>query len=162
MRKRLSIATGALVATVLAHGLVYSALDLNTRWPNDTYYGFCRNVLLAIESMWSRAHGWPPFSHIEIFGGFYANVIHIACPLIGFLAFRLLSRDRIGWTLWKPLLIVSAGCPLNTWFYPAIWEPWSEMMWAFLIFGLMAWSVGGLPAIPRKRVAASEPAPASA
>src|SRR5690242_1085291 len=113
MRRRVSMGAGAVVAAVLARGLVYSAVYLDRPFPTGSYYGFCRNVLLLFEWMWSKAHGWPPLSHIEIFGRFYANVIPIVCPLIGFLVFRLVSRRGFDSSLWKPLLIVAACCPLT-------------------------------------------------
>jgi hypothetical protein len=151
VRQRLALIVGALTAVALAHGLVYAAVHFDRALPVWSYYGLCQQVLLAVERVWSRAHGWLPLSHIRDFGRFYASAIHIGCPLIGFILFRLISRSRIGWKVWKPLVIVAVCAPLNTLVYmfldPAMRAPWSEMFLASIVFALMVGSVGALPAI---------------
>jgi len=170
MRKRLSIVFGSMLACLSANCLVSAAVDLSRALPFWSYKGLGLHVLLVVEWLWSKAHGWPSFSHLDDFGRWYAYAVRIGCPLLGFLVFWLISRCQIGWDLWKPLLIASVCGPLSTLTcdlfsrdisrfvgrvtnadsYPAIWEPWWEMLAAVLVFALMVWSVGAFAAAPEK------------
>ena len=155
----MSLIAGALAAVGLAHGLVYAGIHFDRSPPALSYYGLCREVLVAVDWVWSKAHGWPPLSHIDEFGRFYAGAVHVGCPLIGFILFWLVSRYRMGSKIWKPLAIVAVSAPLDTLAYrfldPAMREPWSEMLLALIVFGLMAGSVGAFPVF-RQTTAAPE------
>ena len=146
MRTGISIVTGAAVAAVFTHGMVFSGVNLNEPLPISTYQGFFQHVLLATERLWSFAHGWQPMSHIRDFGRFYAPVVQLTCPLMGFALFWMLSRHELGFKVWKPMAIallltipsayislVSAGA-----------LPWVEAARTTLIVFLMVWSVGAI------------------
>ena len=105
MDRAKSIGTGAAVAAVFTHGMVFSGMYLNELLPVSTYQGFFQRMLFAAERLWSYAHGWQPMSHIRDFGGFYAQTVHLICPLIGFALFWIVSRHKVGIKVWKPLAI---------------------------------------------------------
>src|SRR5580700_277255 len=106
MDRAKSIGTSLAVAAVFTHGMVFSGMNLDEPLPISTYQGFFRHMLLAIERLWSYAHGWQPMSHIDDFGHFYANTVHLICPLIGFALFWIVSRHKVSITFWKPMGIV--------------------------------------------------------
>jgi hypothetical protein len=143
MRTPISIGTGTAVAAVLTHGMVFSGMNWNELSPVSTYQGFFQHVLLATERLWSYAHGWPPMSHIRDFGGFYAPMVRLICPLTGFVLFWTISRRKVGIHFWKPLamallLIIPPGLREVS---PAA-TPWIEAARAALIVWLMVWTVG--------------------
>jgi hypothetical protein len=148
VKHRWSTLVGALTAAVLAQGLVYAAIHFDKVLPAWSYYGIFQQVAVAVESIWSRVHGWPPLSHVQDFGWFYAAVIHLSCPLIGFLFFGLLSRSRVSW---KPFLIVALCAPVETLAHRFFDSggPWMEASFALTVFALMVASLGGFPAIRR-------------
>lgn len=146
MRKYGSIGAGAAVAAVLTHGMVWSGLSFNEPLPISTYRGFFQQVIVAIERLWSYAHGWQPMSHIRDFGHFYAPTVQLICPLIGFALFWFFSRNRVGINFWKPiaialLLAVPTGFTALTSAYAL---PWVEVARTILVMSLMVWSVGAL------------------
>jgi len=106
MRGSIAVGIGIGVATVFTHGVVDSAVNFNDP-SSSPYQGFFRHILLATERLWSYAHGWQPLSHIRDFGHFYAPVVHLICPLIGFALFRILWRHKLGVALWKPLAVAT-------------------------------------------------------
>jgi len=146
MRRSWSIATSAVVAAFLTHGMVLSAMCFNDSVSVSAYQRFFRHVALATEWLWSFAHGWTPMSHIRDFGRFYAPVVQLTCPLIGFALFCILSRHRVGFNFWKPmaialLLAIPSG---YTALVPASATPWVEAARAILVVLLMVWSVGAI------------------
>lgn len=158
MRKRLSLGIGAVVAAVLTHGSIYAAIDLSTLRPMSTYRGLFQHMLLAVEHLWSTAHGWAPLTHFDAFAMFYARAVHLLCPLIGFGVFWLISRHRIGWSIWKPLAIaVAFTTPLYALLYSPLKLLGLHVEWAgsgrvIVVFLLMVWSVGAVH-IPKWRLA---------
>ena len=159
MRKSRSIGTSAAVAAVFTHGMVFSAVNFNEPLPVSTYQGFFRHILLATERLWSYAHGWQPMSHIHDFGRFYAPLVQLTCPLIGFVLFWVLSRHKVGFNFWKPmaialLLTIPSG---YIELVPGYTLPWVETARTVLVILLMAWSVGAIrisnPGTPATSVA---------
>uniref|UniRef100_Q01Y71 Uncharacterized protein n=1 Tax=Solibacter usitatus (strain Ellin6076) TaxID=234267 RepID=Q01Y71_SOLUE len=124
------------VAAVLTHGMVSSAMNFHEPLPVSTYQGFFQYLLLATERLWSYAHGWQPMSHIRDFGHFYAPVVHLICPLIGFALFWTMSRHPAGIKFWKPLVI-----SLLFTIPPCVSDPWFEAARTILVTILMVWSV---------------------
>lgn len=143
MRRSVSSGTGAAVAAVFTHGMVFSAMNLNEPLPISTYQGFFQHVLFATERLWSYAHGWQPMSHIDEFGRFYADTVHLICPLIGFALFWIVSRHKVGIKSWKPI-----GIALLLTMPPSFRVPnyveWVEVVRTLLIVLLMVWSVGAI------------------
>ena len=146
MDKARSIVTGAAVAAVFTHGMVFSAMYLNELLPISTYQGLFQHMLFATERLWSYAHGWQPMSHIRDFGGFYAQTVHLICPLIGFALFWIVSRHKVGITIWKPLAIalLLSIPPSFSNLAPGYAIPWAEAARTVLIVLLMVWSVGAI------------------
>lgn len=146
MRKSWSIGTSAAVAAVFTHGVVSSAVNFNPSLPVSTYQGFFRHILVATERLWSYAHGWPPMSHIRDFGSFYAPVVQLTCPLIGFALFWILSRHKVGIKVWKSLaiaLLLTIPPTIST-LAPGYATPWVEAARTILVVLLMVWSVGAI------------------
>ena len=82
-------------------------------------------------------------SHIRDFGGFYAQTVHLICPLIGFALFWILSRYKVGTKVWMPLtiaLLLDVSPVLST----LTFGPFSEAARTVLIVLLMVWSVGAI------------------
>jgi hypothetical protein len=148
MRKSTSIGTGAAVAAFLTHGMVYSAVHFDRPLPVSMYDAFFRWILLAIEQLWSHAHGWQPMSHIHDFGHFYAPVVQVICPLIGFAVFCAISRQKLGSACWKPLAI---ALPLTVVSSDGL--PWVEAARTAAVVLLMVWSVGAISLGRRVQVA---------
>ena len=150
MRRSISIGTGAAVAGILTHGMVFSAMNLAERLPISTYRGFFQYTLFAMERLWSRAHGWPSMSNIDEFGRFYAQTVHLICPLIGFALFWIVSRHHVGANVWKPMAIalILAVTPLgivtDAPFSALGLGPWSQVARTLIIVLLMVWSVGAI------------------
>ena len=146
MDRARSIGTGAAVAAVFTHGMVFSGMYLNELLPISTYQGFFQRMLFATERLWSYAHGWQPMSHIRDFGSFYAQTVHLICPLIGFALFWIVSRHKVGIKVWKPLAIVILLTipPSFSTLAPGYATPWAEAARTFLIVLLMVWSVGAI------------------
>jgi hypothetical protein len=145
MRISWSIGLSAAVAAVFAHGTVWSGLNLNQP-PLSPYQGFFQQLSLAMERLWSYAHGWPPMSHIRDFGQFYAPVVQLTGPLIGFALFSILSRHKPGTHLGKPLamawvLTIPSGY-IAVVPYHAL--PWLEGIRTIAMVLLMVWLGGGL------------------
>ena len=146
MRRSISIGTSAAVAAVFTHGMVFSGMYLNELLPISTYQGFFQRMLLATERLWSYAHGWQPMSHIRDFGGFYAQTVHLICPLIGFALFWIVSRHKVGINFWKPIgiaLLLSIP-PSFSDLASRYATPWVEVVRTILIVLLMGWSVGAI------------------
>ncbi|MDR3700337.1 MAG: hypothetical protein P4L56_11910 [Candidatus Sulfopaludibacter sp.] len=146
MSRRRSIGMGAAVAAVFTHGMVFSAVNFNDALPVSTYRGFFRHILLTTERLWSFAHGWQPMSHVRDFGRFYAPMVHLICPLIGFAFFWILSRHKLGGNFWKPaaLALLLAIPPGFSDLVPGYALPWVEVVRTLLIVWFMVWSVGAL------------------
>lgn len=155
MRRRLSVAMGALLTVVMTHGFVYAGCRMDLTLPAGRYQGFFQTAILLIESLWSKTHGWEPLSHIYRFGPWFAKAVHFGCPITGFIAFWLLSRHRIGRKSWKPLVIAAAFASLYALMLPkglthsAVWVPPMETALVLAVFMLMIWSVGAFPT-PRR------------
>ena len=104
MRTSISIAISGALAAVFTHGLVSSAMYFKEEpLPIAAYQGFFQQILLATERLWSRAHGWQPLSHIQDFGHFYAPLVQLVGPLVGFALFWIMSRHKVGVDLWNPV-----------------------------------------------------------
>jgi hypothetical protein len=146
MDRAKSIGTGAAVAAVFTHGMVFSGMYLNELLPVSTYQGFFQRMLFAAERLWSYAHGWQPMSHIRDFGGFYAQTVHLICPLIGFALFWIVSRHKVGTKVWKPLAIALLLTIPPTFgsLVSSDATPWVEAARTVLIVLLMVWSVGAI------------------
>ncbi|MGA3017540.1 MAG: hypothetical protein ABSF62_10515 [Bryobacteraceae bacterium] len=149
MRRSISIGTSAAVAAVFTHGMVFSGMNLNGPLPISTYQGFFQHMLLTTERLWSHAHGWQPMCHIDDFGRFYAQTVHLICPLIGFALFWIISRHKVGINFWKPMAIALllsippgfiALAPLYAW----VSKTWVEVARTLLIVSLMLWSAGAI------------------
>ena len=82
MRRSASIGIGGAIAAVVTYWMVSSGRYFN----GDQWFP------LAIERLWSYAHGWAPLSHIREFGAFYKPLVHLLCPLLGFALYRMTSR----------------------------------------------------------------------
>jgi len=144
-----SLAVSAAVAAIVTHGMVFSAVNLNDALSAPGYQRFFQAIVLATERLWSYAHGWPPMSHIRDFGQFYAPLIHLICPLIGFGLFRILSRHKVGTDVWKPLtlvLLLTVPSKFLTLAAPSA-VPWLEAARTMVIVWAMVWSVGALSSI---------------
>ncbi len=142
MRRFLFIGTSAALAAVFTYGVVFSAENWNQPLPVPPWLGFFQRIAIAIERLWSHAHGWQPLSHIRDFGHFYAPTVQLVCPLLGFALFCALSRHKVGIHAWKPLAIgFLLTVPHN---YPGYGLPWLEAVRTMLIVVLMAWSVGAI------------------
>jgi hypothetical protein len=143
----MAIGTGAAVASILTHGMVSSGMHLNEPLPISPYQGFFRYVLLATERLWSYAHGWQSMSHIDEFGRFYAQTVHLICPLIGFALYWVISRHKVGINFWKPVAIafISASPLCLETVVPllklGLGVLWSEMACTLLIVLSMVLSV---------------------
>jgi len=150
MRRSIAIGTSAAVAAIFTHGMVFSAMYLNELLPISTYQGFFQHMLFATEALWSYAHGWQPMSHIRDFGRFYAQTVHLICPLLGFALFWIASRHKVGINFWKPigiallLTIPSSSIVLAPFYALGFKEPWVEVVRTLLIVLLMVWSVGAV------------------
>ena len=141
-----SIGTGVAAAAVFTHGMVFSAVNLNEPLPVSAYQGFFRHILLATERLWSYAHGWQPMSHIHDFGRFYAPLVQLICPLIGFAIFWILSRHKLGLNAWKPVALALILAIPSSFMdgVPGYALPWVEVARTLLIVSFMAWSVGAI------------------
>jgi hypothetical protein len=146
MGRSISIGTGAAVAAVFTHGMVFSAVNLTEPLPISTYQGFFQHMLLATERLWSYVHGWQPMSHIHDFGRFYAPTVQMTCPLIGFAIFWILSRHKLGIDFWKPMAIALLLTIPTSYIarVPGYALPWVEVARTILIVMLMVWSVGAI------------------
>jgi len=133
-------------AAVLTHGVVLSAMTFNEPLPISTYQGFFWHIVLAAERLWSWSHGWQPASHIRDFGQFFAPTVQLICPLIGFVLFRIISRDKVGIHFWKPLAIATLLAIPNGYIdhVPVYALPWVEVVRTILVVLMMVWSVGAL------------------
>jgi CDP-diglyceride synthetase len=142
MRRSISIGMSAVAAAVFTHGMVYSAMNFSGPLPVSTYQGFFQQIMLVTERLWSYAHGWQPLSHIRDFGHFYAPVVQLICPLIGFTIFWILSRRRLSLAFWPALTIafllaVPLGFVLPV-SGPGL--PWLEVARTLFLVLLMVWS----------------------
>jgi hypothetical protein len=145
LRRSLSIAAGVVAAGVFTHGMVRSAMNLADRLPISTYLGFFQHIVFATERLWSRAQGLKSMTgDIYAFAGFYARMVHLLCPSIGFVLFWILSRHHVGRNAWKPLAIglILSLTPLASVTY--ISREWSEVIRTVMIVLLMVWSVGAI------------------
>src|SRR5580704_7218959 len=107
MSKRISIALASAFAAVLTHGAVSSGLHLESSklMPPYTYQGLFARALMSVWRLWDHTHGWMPMSHVEEFGRFYAGLVLLTCPLIGFGIFCFVSRQHVSGQFWKPLAV---------------------------------------------------------
>jgi hypothetical protein len=146
MDRARSIGTGAAVAAVFTHGMVFSGMYANEVLPVSTYQGLFQRMAFAAERLWSYAHGWQPMSHIRDFGGFYAQTVHLICPLIGFALFWIVSRHNVGTKVWKPLAIALLLTipPTFSNLVSVDATPWVEAARTVIIVLLMVWSVGAI------------------
>ena len=87
MRKSIGIWVSAAVAAILTYRVVFAATHWRGTFSAAAYERFFQQVLAAVESVWSYAHGWQPMTHIDQFGHFYAPLVRLVCPLIGFALF---------------------------------------------------------------------------
>ena len=152
MEKRISIGLSLLIAAVLTHGLVYSGINLNVSklMPTATYQGFFERMLVAAWAVWAQLRGFEPMSHLEEFGRFYAYLVILSCPLIGFGIFCLGSRQKISEQWWKPFAIaILFTAPLGDLISQSFWisgldRPVAEAARATIVLLLMIGSVGGI------------------
>jgi len=156
MRGSIAIGISAGIASVFTHGMVFSAVNFNDPLPVPPYQGFFRHLVLATERVWSYTHGWPPLSHIRDFGPFYAPAVELGCPLLGFALFRMLSREKVGTNVWKPLAIAAllSMAPDVLSGASAAALPWWEAARTAAIVFAMAWSVGAIRLFPGSRALA--------
>ncbi len=151
MNRRLSFIIGGVFAGLLTFGFVSAGCRMDPGAAG--YQAFFQSTILFIESLWSKAHGWQPLSHIRNFGPWFAKAVHLGCPILGYAVFALFGRLRTRLTVWKPLgiaalctglyaLILPHGFPLSV-----LWLPWAEAAFVMSVFSLMIWSSGVLPAI---------------
>jgi hypothetical protein len=126
--------------------MVFSAMHFNESLPIWTYRGFFQRIVLATERLWSYAHGWEPTSHIRDFGHFYAPMVRLICPLIGFAVFWMVSRSRAGVHTWKPIgiALLATLAPdfiaLAPFYALGLQEQWVQVIRTLLIVSLMVWS----------------------
>jgi hypothetical protein len=141
-----SIGAGAAVAAIFTHGVVSSAVNLTETLPVSAYQGFFRHILLATERLWSYAHGWQPMSHIHDFGRFYAPVVQLICPLIGFALFWILSRHKLSIDVLKPVALALVLAIPSSFIdgVPGYALPWVEVARTLLVVGFMVSSVGAI------------------
>jgi hypothetical protein len=145
MRLSVSIGTSVAVASVVTHGLVDSAMYFDSSL-RSTYEEFFRALVVVTERLWSYAHGWPSLSHVRDFGGFFAPLVQVSCPVIGFFLFWVLSRHDVGRRWWKPLAIAALLASVRG-FLP-VTSPWVEATATAAAVLLMVWSVGGFGMAP--------------
>jgi hypothetical protein len=154
MRKSIAIGSGSVLTAVTTHGIVSSGMDLGKPLPPWTYEGFFQHVILGVGRLWSYAHGWTGpgdlsalthMGNLDDFGRFLAHAVFLVCPLLGFLAFSLVSRARVTWQWWKPLAIaVVFTTPLQRIIHDPLRsvglnEPLAEAARATMVFVLMVW-----------------------
>ena len=156
MRHSLSLGISTAAAAVVTHAAVFSGLYFDDPFPVSWYQGSFREAALAIERLWSYAHGWQPMSHIRDFGSFYAPMVQLLCPLLGFALFLMISRHRVGQNVWKPVSIAALlAIPFG---YISVLPidaiPWMEAARTILVILLMACSVGAIR-FPRVRTPAT-------
>lgn len=142
MRTSISIGISGALAAVFTHGLVSSAMYFDQDLPPVTYQGFFQQILLATERLWSHAHGWPPLSHIQDFGHFYAPVVQLVGPLVGFALFWIMSRHKVGVDLWKPVGIALL-LDISLFSFGSAEPSVQAFRTAFVVI-LMVWSVGAV------------------
>src|SRR5580700_11377237 len=79
-------------------------------------------------------------SHVDDFGRFYAQAVHLICPLIGFAIFWIISPHTRGTKWGKPMVtvVVLTLAPIEIVFAPFLWigslilptlsspQPWFE------------------------------------
>ena len=150
MSKRISIALASAFAAVLTHGAVSSGMHFESSklMPPYTYQGFFARALTSIWRLWGYAHGWMPMSHVEEFGRFYASLVLLTCPLIGFGVFWFVSRQEAGRQFWKPLAVAIAfATPVQQFMRQGFLalgmdEPAAEATRAVVVLLLMIFSIG--------------------
>jgi hypothetical protein len=125
--------------------MVLSAVNFDEPLPISSYQGFFQIFAAVTERLWSYAHGWQPTSHIRDFGHFYAPMVQLLCPLVGFAIFLVISRHKVGTNFWKPLaaallLAIPTG---YIGLVPGYAIPWVEAARTILMVLVMVWSVGG-------------------
>jgi len=174
VRKIATMSAGAVLAAVLTHGMITGSQNLSYRAPFLSYAGVFQHAVYGMNNAWSTVHGWPSLRDCEAsersagnrlgaveispvcrqariweFARFYHLLLHLICPLAGFLLFVLLFPQRMGARAVRPLAIAV----LYTSLYLAI-PPvkWLEVACSAAIALLMMWSVGPeLHLIPRTR-----------
>jgi len=159
LRRSIPAGIGAAMASFLAHGMWVGVENLAYVAPISTYGGFWQHVTIAMERLWSHAHGWQSMmvEHPEVpdhawrFGRAYAQTLHLGCPLIGFALYWIISRHRVGIQAWRPLAI--ALVLDYRMFFPNPVTPQFEVQRTMLAVLLMVWSVGGwMPLAPFPRI----------
>src|SRR5204863_9667493 len=127
-----------------------------------TYQGFFQELALATERLWSYGHGWAPMSHIRDFGQFYAPMVQLICPLIGFTLFLVLSRHKVNTGCWKPLAVALVLCLPTRYLapVPVYALAWVEVARTMLVLSLMMWSAGVIRPANFPRDPIRQPAPA--
>jgi uncharacterized membrane protein len=157
MRKAVSITGGSLVAAVLTHGLVYSGMRLDGPLSPLSYRGMFQDAVLTIWNAWNFLHGWPiGRNHVEEFGRHcLAPFVLFVCPMIGFVLFTVIAKQKVGWQWWKPATIAAVLTAVSM----LVQNPLrllgvdlalAETARAVFVFILMVWSVGGIP-LPKTR-----------
>jgi hypothetical protein len=153
----------AAVAAVWTYGMVFSGMYFKEDpLPVSAYQGFFRQVLLTTERLWSYAHGWQPMSHIRDFGRFYAPMVQLICPLIGFGLFWLISRHKVGINVWKPmgiallLALPPAELALAPFYAMGLAEQGVQVVRTLFIVLLMMWSVGAIRIVSKHHARTAE------
>jgi hypothetical protein len=148
MVKRISIGIALAFSAILTYGLVISGTRVDlTALQAGTYQGIFTRVLSITWAVWSQLRGVQPFSHGDEFGRFYAVLVFLLCPLIGFGIFWLSSRRKNTAQLWKPLAIaVIFATPLERFMRSGFSTiglnlPWAEVVRTSVVLMLMIWSV---------------------
>lgn len=70
-----------------------------------------KDVKADLDGLDIRRSAHTRMSHVEEFGGFYAYLVLLTCPLIGFAVFWVVSRPEVGWQFWKPFAVAIAFAP---------------------------------------------------
>jgi hypothetical protein len=137
-----------MAAAIFTHGMVFSGMYLDEHLPTSTYQGYFQQFALAVERLWSYAHGWQPMSHIRDFGPFYAQTVHLVCPLFGFVLFGIISRQQVVTKLWRPVgiaLLLSLITPASALEAPlyvvGLNQPWVAVARTLITLAVMLWSV---------------------
>jgi hypothetical protein len=151
MARRFWIGIALLVSARLTYGLVISAMRIDlAAMQAGNYPRFSTHILATTWILWSQIRGVQPLSHADEFGRFYAVLVFLVCPLIGFGIFWLGSQQKIGMQLWKPLAIaIIFATPLERLLRSGFSEVGLDMLWAevirtTLVLLLMMWSVGAM------------------
>jgi hypothetical protein len=129
VKKIAGISAGVLLSALLAHFVIDGASRMNVKSSPWSYRGLSQQTVLVVNQAWSRIYGLCSEKDrlsavrdgretncndesLKEFGHFYADLAKLACPLIGFAIFMIVTGRRPDIQLWKPLAIVVAALAL--------------------------------------------------